>query len=187
MWWGLERGQHSSKWAQNGSFHLFVYLKCSRITFGTTCFQSIFDPFFVPNWPIFKAFWVLCRAAGLVGPGLTPTHASIASATPMHSKPMVPCPRTAAERPRNTSGPDGGANFPQLWGGVETRTNRNEGGWVCTVPLCRDAGTLLSCHTHPPARAHAWVCGRGCVGAVACIHWVGWAGQRGTAQGRAAA
>ena len=29
----------------------------SSITFGKTRFGPIFDPFLVPKWPIFKAFW----------------------------------------------------------------------------------------------------------------------------------
>ena len=45
-----------------GSFHLFRHPKWSRIIFGRIHFRSIFDPFFVPKWPIFKAFWAFGRA-----------------------------------------------------------------------------------------------------------------------------
>ena len=40
-----------------GSFHLFRHPKWSRIIFGKTHFSPIFDPFFVPQQPIFNAFW----------------------------------------------------------------------------------------------------------------------------------
>ena len=40
-----------------GSFHLFVHLKWSMITFRKTRFRPIFDPFLDPKRPIFKACW----------------------------------------------------------------------------------------------------------------------------------
>ena len=40
-----------------GSFHPFVHPKWSRMRFGKMRFWPIFDPFFVPKQPIFKAFW----------------------------------------------------------------------------------------------------------------------------------
>ena len=47
---------------KKGSFHLFVHPKWSRIIFGRIHFLPIFDPFFVPKRPIFKAFWDFRRA-----------------------------------------------------------------------------------------------------------------------------
>ena len=44
------------------SFHLFRHPKWSRIIFGKTHFRPIFDPFFVPKQPMFKAFWDFRRA-----------------------------------------------------------------------------------------------------------------------------
>ena len=45
-----------------GSFHLFRHPKWSWIIFGKMHFGPIFDPFFVPKQPIFKAFWDFRRA-----------------------------------------------------------------------------------------------------------------------------
>ena len=41
---------------QMGSFHLFRQPKWSRIIFGKTHFEPIFDPFLIANRPISKAF-----------------------------------------------------------------------------------------------------------------------------------
>ena len=51
---GAKIGQNGLKM---GSKHLFEHPKWSGITFGKTCFRPIFDPFLVPKWPIYKAFW----------------------------------------------------------------------------------------------------------------------------------
>ena len=51
---GAELGQNGLKM---GAKHLFEHAKWSRINFGKMCFGPIFDPFLVPNQPIFKTFW----------------------------------------------------------------------------------------------------------------------------------
>ena len=43
-----------------GSFHLFRHPKWYRIIFFSE--KHIFDPFFVPKKPVFKAFWDFRRA-----------------------------------------------------------------------------------------------------------------------------
>ena len=47
---------------KKGSFHLFVHPKWSRIIVAKTYFWPVFDPFFVPKQPIFKALWEFRRA-----------------------------------------------------------------------------------------------------------------------------
>ena len=42
---------------KTGSFHLFMYPKRSSYHSGKTRFSPIFDPFWSPKSPFFKAFW----------------------------------------------------------------------------------------------------------------------------------
>ena len=45
-----------------GPFHLFRQPKWSRIIYRKPQFRPIFDAFFVPKQPLFKAFWDFKRA-----------------------------------------------------------------------------------------------------------------------------
>ena len=49
--------------------HLFVHHNWTRISFGKPWFRPDFEPFVVPNWPIFKALSAF-RGANIAQHGL---------------------------------------------------------------------------------------------------------------------
>ena len=67
---------HTRKWmraAQKGlkmsCIHPFGHHNWTRIIFGKSWFQPVFEPFVVPKWPIFKALSAL-RGAEIAQHGL---------------------------------------------------------------------------------------------------------------------